>query len=161
MLTLIIGVVYMTCFLVFLDPILRMFGASDASLPYAREFMQWIIPGMVLINLTFSYNNVMRATGYPRKAMLTNILGAVLNAILAPLFLFGFGWGIWGRLLPRTLPWLSRLYMSCRIFQSGECPGLPSRRVPVAVACGQIYSDDRHGAVSDKSGCSGYKCRHE
>lgn len=98
-LTILIGIVYMTCFLVFLDPILRTFGASDASLPYAREFMQWMIPGMVLINLTFSYNNVMRATGYPRKAMLTNILGAVLNAILAPLFLFGFGWGIWGAAL--------------------------------------------------------------
>lgn len=99
MLTLIIGVIYMTAFFIFLDPILRTFGASDATIPYARQFMQWIIPGMVLINLTFSYNNVMRATGYPRKAMTTNILGAALNAILAPLFLFGFGWGIWGAAL--------------------------------------------------------------
>lgn len=99
MLTIIIGVCYMTGFFIFLDPILRLFGASDASLPYAREFMQWIIPGMVLINLTFSYNNVMRATGYPRKAMMTNILGAALNAVLAPLFLFGFGFGIWGAAL--------------------------------------------------------------
>lgn len=99
MLTLLIGVVYMTCFFIWIDPILRMFGASDASLPYAREFMHWIIPGMVLINLTFSYNNVMRATGYPRKAMYTNLLGAALNACLAPLFLFGFGWGIWGAAL--------------------------------------------------------------
>lgn len=99
MLTLIIGVLYMTTFFIFLDPILRTFGASDASIPYARQFMRWIIPGMVLINLTFSYNNVMRATGYPRKAMTTNILGALLNAILAPLFLFGFGWGIWGAAL--------------------------------------------------------------
>lgn len=98
-LTILIGVAYMTAFFVFLDPILRMFGASDASIPYARQFMQWIIPGMVLINLTFSYNNVMRATGYPRKAMLTNMLGAALNALLAPLFLFGFGWGIWGAAL--------------------------------------------------------------
>lgn len=99
MLTIIIGITYMVSFFIFLDPILRMFGASDASIPYAREFMQWIIPGMVLINLTFSYNNVMRATGYPRKAMITNILGAVLNAILAPLFLFGFHFGIWGAAL--------------------------------------------------------------
>ena len=63
MLTLIIGISYMLTFFIFLDPILRTFGASDASIPYARQFMQWIIPGMVLINLTFSYNNVMRATG--------------------------------------------------------------------------------------------------
>lgn len=98
-LTVIIGILYTTFFLLFLDPILRAFGASEASLPFAREFMQWMIPGMVLINLTFSYNNVMRATGYPRKAMLTNLLGAGLNCILAPLFLFGFGWGIWGAAL--------------------------------------------------------------
>ncbi len=98
-LTVIIGVLYMAGFLIFLDPILRAFGASDASIPFARTFMQWIIPGMVLINLTFSYNNVMRATGYPRKAMYTNLMGAGMNLILAPLFLFVFRWGIWGAAL--------------------------------------------------------------
>lgn len=98
-LTLIIAAAYMTTFYIFLDPILRIFGASDHSIIFAREFMQWIIPGMVLINLTFGFNNLMRATGYPKKAMYTNIFGAVMNAILAPLFLFGFGWGIWGAAL--------------------------------------------------------------
>ena len=95
-LTLIIGIVYITLFAIFLTPILKLFGASPNSLPYAREFLMWILPGMVLMNLTFSYNNVMRATGYPGKAMYTNLIGAGLNAILAPLFLFGFHWGIRG-----------------------------------------------------------------
>lgn len=95
-LTIIIGIAYASCFAIFVDPILKLFGASPASLPYAREFILWVLPGMVLINLTFSYNNVMRASGYPGKAMYTNIIGAVLNAILAPLFLFGFHWGIRG-----------------------------------------------------------------
>lgn len=95
-LTIFIGIAYMTVFAVFINPILMMFGASSATLPYAREFILWVLPGMVLINLTFSYNNVMRASGYPGKAMLTNIMGAVFNCILAPLFLFGFGWGIRG-----------------------------------------------------------------
>ncbi|MDE6010523.1 MAG: MATE family efflux transporter [Muribaculaceae bacterium] len=95
-LTVIIGLLYASCFAIFIDPILRMFGASEATLPYAREFILWVLPGMVLINLTFSYNNVMRASGYPAKAMYTNIIGAVLNAILAPTFLFGFHWGIRG-----------------------------------------------------------------
>lgn len=99
LLTLIIGFFYSAGLLIFLDPILKIFGASEASLPFAREFLQWLIPGMVLINLTFSYNNVMRATGYPRKAMLTNLLGAGLNVILAPLFLFVFRFGIWGAAL--------------------------------------------------------------
>lgn len=95
-LTLIIGLAYVGLFSIFIDPILRMFGASPNSLPYAREFMLWVLPGCVLQNLTFSYNNVMRASGYPGKAMYTNLIGAGMNTILAPLFLFGFGWGIRG-----------------------------------------------------------------
>lgn len=95
-LTLIIGLAYAGLFSIFIDPILRMFGASPHSLPYAREFMLWVLPGCVLQNLTFSYNNVMRASGYPGKAMYTNLIGAGMNTILAPLFLFGFGWGIRG-----------------------------------------------------------------
>lgn len=95
-LTVLVGIAYITLFAVFLTPILRVFGASPNSLPYAREFLMWVLPGMVLMNLTFSYNNVMRATGYPGKAMYTNLIGAGLNAILAPLFLFVFKWGIKG-----------------------------------------------------------------
>ncbi len=95
-LTIIIGVLYTTAFAIFLEPLLRLFGASEASMPYAKEFLTWVLPGMVLMNLTFSYNNVMRASGYPKKAMWTNMIGAGLNSILAPLFLFGFKWGIKG-----------------------------------------------------------------
>ena len=95
-LSVIIGIIYTSCFAIFVDPILKLFGASAATLPYAREFILWVLPGMVLINLTFAYNNVMRASGYPGKAMYTNIIGAVLNAILAPIFLFCFHWGIRG-----------------------------------------------------------------
>lgn len=98
-LSIIIGIIYASCFAIFIEPILMMFGASTATLPYAREFILWVLPGMVLINLTFSYNNVMRASGYPTKAMYTNMIGAILNAILAPLFLFGFNWGIRGAAL--------------------------------------------------------------
>lgn len=95
-LTLMFGLLYVTGFIFFLDPLLRMFGASNNTLPYAHEFLMWVLPGMVLMNLTFSYNNVMRASGYPAKAMYTNLIGAVLNCILAPLFLFVFKWGIKG-----------------------------------------------------------------
>ena len=95
-LSVIIGIIYTTLLAVFITPILNLFGASENTLPYAREFMLWVLPGMVLMNLTFSYNNVMRASGYPGKAMYTNMIGAGLNAILAPTFLFGFHWGIKG-----------------------------------------------------------------
>ncbi len=96
LLTVIIGILYMAGFAIFLDKILMLFGASEHTLPYAHEFLMWVLPGMLLINLTFSYNNVMRASGYPGKAMYTNLIGAGMNMILAPLFLFGFGWGIRG-----------------------------------------------------------------
>lgn len=95
-LTLVIGIIYIALLGIFIDSILTAFGASPNTLPFAREFMLWVLPGMVLMNLTFSYNNVMRASGYPGRAMFTNIIGAVLNVILAPLFLFGFKWGIRG-----------------------------------------------------------------
>ena len=94
LLTVIIGILYMTGFAIFLDKILMLFGASEHTLPYAHEFLMWVLPGMLLMNLTFSYNNVMRASGYPGKAMYTNLIGAGMNMILAPLFPFGFGWGI-------------------------------------------------------------------
>jgi len=109
-LTLLVGIFYVFVFECFLDPILMMFGASPYSLPYAREFIKWVMPGMVLMNLTFSYNNVMRATGYPGKAMITNIIGAVLNAILAPLFLFGFHWGIRGAAIATDISMLVTAY---------------------------------------------------
>lgn len=95
-LTILFGLLYVTGFIFFIDPLLRAFGATDNSLPYAREFLMWVLPGMVLMNLTYSYNNVMRASGYPAKAMYTNIIGAILNSILAPLFLFVFHFGIRG-----------------------------------------------------------------
>ena len=117
-LTVIIGILYMTAFAIFLDPILKMFGASPNSLPYAREFLMWVLPGMMLMNLTFSYNNVMRATGYPGKAMYTNLIGAGLNVILAPLFLFGFKWGIKGAAIATDISMLvTAFFVMSHFFQ--------------------------------------------
>lgn len=117
-LTVIIGLVYISLFAIFINPILHLFGASPNSLPYAREFLLWVLPGMVLMNLTFSYNNVMRATGYPGKAMYTNLIGAVMNAILAPIFLFGFGWGIKGAAIATDISMLvTAFFVMSHFFQ--------------------------------------------
>lgn len=117
-LTVIIGLAYITAFAIFLTPILKLFGASENSLPYAREFLMWVLPGMVLMNLTFSYNNVMRATGYPGKAMYTNFIGAGLNVILAPLFLFGFKWGIKGAAIATDISMLvTAFFVMSHFFQ--------------------------------------------
>lgn len=87
---------YIAVFGIFIDPILRAFGASDVTLPYARDFILWLLPGLLMTNLAFSFNNVMRASGYPKRAMFTMIIGAVSNVILAPLFIFGLDLGIKG-----------------------------------------------------------------
>ncbi|MDD6778892.1 MAG: MATE family efflux transporter [Bacteroidales bacterium] len=94
--TLIFGAAYLSVFAIFIDDILLAFGASERTLPYARDFMLYIMPGLLATNLCFSFNNIMRASGYPTKAMVTMFIGAGVNVSLAPIFIFGLGWGIKG-----------------------------------------------------------------
>lgn len=81
---------------VFLDEILLFFGASKDTLPYARDFMQVILLGTPFTYTMIGLNNIMRATGYPKKAMLTSMVTVLFNIILAPIFIFQFDWGIRG-----------------------------------------------------------------
>lgn len=82
--------------LLFLDPILLFFGATPETLPYAREFMEIILYATPITYIFIGLNNIMRATGYPRKAMVSALLSVGVNIILAPLFIFSFGLGIKG-----------------------------------------------------------------
>lgn len=82
--------------LTFLDPLLRLFGASDTILPYARDYLQIIALGAVFQSVGFGLNAVIRGEGNPRIAMITMLIGAILNTILNPIFMFGFGWGMRG-----------------------------------------------------------------
>ena len=95
-LTLINASVYLLLFRIFLDDLLMAFGASEATLPYARDFMLWILPGMLVMNLSFSFNNIMRASGYPVKAMVTMFIGAGMNIVLAPVMVYLLDLGIKG-----------------------------------------------------------------
>ncbi|MEI8086780.1 MAG: MATE family efflux transporter [Paludibacter sp.] len=81
---------------IFMHDLLRLFGGTEKTMQYAEDFMRIIIPGGILSALNFGFNNIMRASGYPKKAMYTMIICAVINAILAPIFIFGFHWGIQG-----------------------------------------------------------------
>ena len=89
--------------LIFLDPILHFFGASPATLPYARDFMQVILMGNPIAFTFIGLNNVMRATGYPKKAMLSSLLTVFANIILAPIFIFHLDWGIRGAALATVI----------------------------------------------------------
>ena len=80
----------------YMDEILMAFGGTERTIPYAKDFLEVIIPFSILSNISFGFNNMMRASGYPRKAMLTMIIGAFTNVVLDPIFIFGFGFGIKG-----------------------------------------------------------------
>lgn len=95
-LTLLVSAVISVFSLVFLNKILVLLGGSANTLKYAREFMVIIIPGTVLSALLFGFNSIMRASGYPRKAMITMIISAIVNIGLAPIFIFVFDMGIGG-----------------------------------------------------------------
>jgi putative MATE family efflux protein len=87
----------------FLEPVLRAFGASDALLPYARDFMSVYLWGTPIIFVFIALNNIMRVSGYPRKAMMSSFVSVGLNVILAPLFIFVFKWGMKGTALATVL----------------------------------------------------------
>lgn len=98
-LCLIHSVVFGGLSLLFLDEILYFFGATAETVPYAREFMKIILYGTPISYVFIGLNNLMRATGYPKKAMISALLSVVVNVILAPVFIFSFEWGIRGAAL--------------------------------------------------------------
>lgn len=102
-LNLIIGVAFGLLTLVFLDPILYFFGASEVTVGYAREYMVVILAGNVVTHMYLGLNAVLRASGHPRKAMQATIITVVINTLLDPLFIYGFGWGIRGAAVATVL----------------------------------------------------------
>lgn len=95
-LNLIIGLLFMVVCLVFLDPILRFFGASDATLPYAHQFMTVILLGNMITHMYFGMNAVLRAAGKPRHAMYSVLFTVGMNILLIIVFVWWFRWGIRG-----------------------------------------------------------------
>lgn len=108
--------------LLFLDPILIFFGATAETLPYAREFMQVILYGTPISYIFIGLNNVMRATGYPKKAMISALISVIANIAIAPVFIFVFGWGIRGAALATicaqaiAFVWVMSHFMSKKSF---------------------------------------------
>lgn len=95
-LNILLGTVFAAVCIYFLDGILTLFGASEATLPYAREYMLIILLGNVITHLYFGLNAVMRSAGHPTIAMSCTFLTIIINILLDPLFIFVFHWGIAG-----------------------------------------------------------------
>ena len=96
------SLVVLFCYL-FLDRILLLFGATAETVAYAREYMVYILPGMLLITVVFNLTGLIRASGYPTKAMLIMAGGAILNIILDPIFIFAMHLGIKGAAIASTI----------------------------------------------------------
>ena len=122
----VMGVVFGAIALLFLDPILYFFGASDATISYAREYMQIILLGNVVTHMYFGFNALLRAMGHPKMAMKATIATVILNTILDPLFIFdtinlgfvqfsGAGWGIRGAAIATVLAQLISFIWQLRV----------------------------------------------
>ncbi|WP_322922246.1 MATE family efflux transporter [Paenibacillus campi] len=103
LLLIVISILITLAGLFFITPLLQAYGASSEVLPYAKDYMVYIFAGTVLMLVGFGMNNFIRAEGNPKKAMITMLLGPLLNIAFAPLFIFGFGWGMKGVALATVL----------------------------------------------------------
>lgn len=95
-LNIIIGTLVGALGLVFIDPLLLFFGASENTIQYARDYMFIILLGNVITHLFLGLNSALRSTGHPNVAMIATIATVIINSILDPLFIFTFGLGIKG-----------------------------------------------------------------
>ncbi|MBR0036694.1 MAG: MATE family efflux transporter [Bacteroidales bacterium] len=100
----------------FLEPILRLFGASDVTLPYAYDYMQIILIGCIISHAMLGMNDQMRSTGHPKMAMTCQLIAVVANILLDALFIFGFGWGMRGAALATVLGQLIAFVVEIRFF---------------------------------------------
>lgn len=82
--------------LLFYKPILMAFGADSTIIGYAEEYIVIIIAGIIFSNTAFSMNHCIRSQGFPKISMMTLLIGAIINIILDPIFIFGFGMGVKG-----------------------------------------------------------------
>lgn len=112
----IIGVLFGTICLLFLHPILRFFGATDNTLPYASEYMVVILLGNVVTHQYLGLNSVLRAASKPRIAMYATIFTVVLNTVLDPIFIYVLDMGIRGAAIATILAQCTALLWQLRIF---------------------------------------------
>lgn len=113
--------------ILFVQPILYLFGASDATYPYAADYLRIYILGTVFFMCSSGLNYFINAQGFPKFGMMTTLLGAALNIVLDPILIFGMGWGVRGAAIATVLSqtasavWVFRFLLSGRADCRLEC----------------------------------------
>lgn len=102
-LNVILGIIFAAVTLTWLDPILYSFGASENTIPFARDYMRIILLGNVFTHLMHGFNGIIRCSGHPRTAMGLTLFTVISNAILDPIFIFALGMGIKGAALATVI----------------------------------------------------------
>jgi len=106
------GIILLIVSLLFLKPLLKLFGGTDAVMPYALSYGWIIVIGLPFVVISTGLNSMIRADGNPKMAMISMLLGAVINTILDPIFIFVFKWGVQGAALATILGQLASLIVS-------------------------------------------------
>ena len=99
----ILSAIVMAVGLIWLDPILMAFGASEDTLLYAHEYMEIILYGNILTHIYFGLNAMLRSSGHPRFSMTATIVAVTVNIILDPIFIFGLDMGVRGAALATVI----------------------------------------------------------
>lgn len=119
-LNILLGVAFTVIVMAFLDPILYFFGGSDETVGYARDYMYIILLGNTITHLYLGLNAVLRSSGHPLKAMYATIATVIINTILDPVFIYGFGWGIRGAAIATIVAQIISLMWQLWIFSNKE-----------------------------------------
>ena len=120
MLNIIVGIIFAGISLLWLDDILLFFGASEATLPYARDYMVIILLGNAVTHLHLGLNAMLRSAGKPREAMYLTIATVILNAFLDPIFIYVLGLGIRGAAFATILSQIAALVCQWWLFSKKD-----------------------------------------
>lgn len=115
-LNVLLGALIMVVGLYWLDPILYAFGASDATITYAHEYMEIILWGNILTHIYYGLNGMLRSIGHPRISMYATILAVTLNVVLDPIFIFVMDMGVRGAALATIISQLVSVVIELIIF---------------------------------------------
>ena len=139
----ILTVILVAVQLAFLEDVLRFFGATETIMPYAKSYVGITLLGSIFLTANMTMNNFIRASGFPRIAMGTMIIGAISNTILDPIYIFVFHWGVKGAAVAVTGE--DHAFLEQVTFLLGHIDGHPSGQGHVARAAAQVLAGHVHG----------------
>ncbi len=119
-LMLIISAILTALGIIFIEPLLKLFGASPTIMPYAADYMRIIFIGTVVNSLNMVTNNILRGEGNAKLSMVVMVTGTVLNIILDPIFIFAFGMGIKGAAIATVISLYASFIIGTYFMLSGK-----------------------------------------